>query len=87
MRTEQGHEVDFLAVASDGGAHLVQAAEDVGNASTFERELRSLLEAGAEYRGARKTLIVNRPVPRGVEAPKGVDVVALWRWLLAPTVT
>ncbi|MCA8974903.1 MAG: ATP-binding protein [Planctomycetes bacterium] len=86
VRTEQGHEVDFLATASDGSTHLIQVAEDVGDARTLQREIRSLIAAAAQHKGARQTLIVHRPIPRDVEVPQGVEVVVLWRWLLAPTV-
>ncbi|MFY9345508.1 MAG: ATP-binding protein, partial [Planctomycetota bacterium] len=86
VRTASGFEVDFLATARDGTEHLVQVAADVRDAATFDREIRALHDAAAAHPRARRILIVDRPLPRGVEVGKGIEVVKLWRWLLAPSV-
>jgi predicted AAA+ superfamily ATPase len=86
VRTESGLEVDFLAIAQDGSEQLIQVAEDIGDVNTFEREVRSLLEAGAEHPHARKVLIANRPAPRNSTMPRDVEFVPLLRWLLSPSV-
>ncbi len=87
VRTADGFEVDFLVTAQDGSTQLIQVADDVGDVKTFEREIRALLEAGAEFRHARRPLIANRSAPRRVLMPKEVEFVPLWRWLLSPSVT
>ena len=86
VKTESGLEVDFLATAGDGRSQLIQVAADVRDAATFEREIRSLLEAATAHPDARKLLIVDRPIPRAVDVPTGVELVKLWRWLLEPAV-
>ena len=86
VRTENGLEVDFLAIAQDGSEQLIQVAENIGDLNTFEREVRSLLEAGVEHPHARKLLIANRPAPRDSTMPRDVEFVPLWRWLLWPSV-
>jgi hypothetical protein len=40
VKTAQGHEVDFLSTSADGSTELIQVAAEVGNAATFDREIR-----------------------------------------------
>lgn len=84
VKTTQGHEVDFLATAPDGGTQLIQVASDLGKAETFEREVRSLLGAAAEFPEAKKVLIAESQPPRGQAIPNDVELVPAWRWLLHP---
>ena len=82
VKTAQGHEVDFLATQVDGSSHLIQVAADLENESTFEREIRSLVGASAEFPEARKILLTEDIPPRGLHLPEGVEVFSIWRWLL-----
>jgi predicted AAA+ superfamily ATPase len=84
VKTAAGHEVDFLATARDGSQWLVQVAAEVLAEATMARELRALQEAAADFPEARKLLLVDREPLRGEELPRGVEIVPVWRWLLAP---
>jgi predicted AAA+ superfamily ATPase len=86
VRTSEGHEVDFLATAPDGSAQLIQVAAEIGNRDTFEREIRALQGAAAEFPRARKVLIAEGPPPAGIRVPDGIEILRMWRWLLEPTV-
>ena len=82
VRTAHGHEVDFLATETDGSTQLIQVAAEIGEKPTFEREVRALLGAAAEFPAARRILISEGLPPRGSNVPEGVEVVQAWRWLL-----
>ncbi len=84
VKTGRGHEVDFLATQTDGRTQLVQVAADIENASTLQRELRSLEGASEEFPRARKILLAEEIPPHGVSLPEGVEVIPLWHWLLCP---
>ena len=86
VRTSEGHEVDFLATAPDGSAQLIQVAAEIGNRDTFEREIRALQGAAAEFPKARKVLIAEGTPPAGIRVPDGIEILRMWRWLLEPTV-
>lgn len=58
VRTQDGHEVDFLARLPAQSPQLIQVAADVTEAATAERELRALREAARDVRGASMHLIV-----------------------------
>lgn len=82
VRTPQGHEVDFLATAFDGTRCLVQVTADISSAKSFEREVRSLSEAGALFPDARRILLSETAPPRGQSLPVGIERFPVWRWLL-----
>ena len=82
VKTAQGHEVDFLATAFDGSRCLVQVAADISARATFDREVRSLVEAGAAFPDARRILLTENAPPRGATLPDGVERLPVWRWLL-----
>ncbi|MBL8897961.1 MAG: ATP-binding protein [Planctomycetes bacterium] len=84
VKTSSGREVDFLATTREGEQTLVQVVDDLGSADTRERELAALAEATEEHPDAERLLLVSGPIPRGWQAPKGLEVQALWRWLLRP---
>lgn len=86
VKTDSGLEVDFLVTAGDGSPQLIQVAADVRDAATFEREIRSLQDAATAHPRARKLLIVDRPIPRAVEVPTGIELVKLCRLLLEPSI-
>lgn len=87
VKTTQGHEVDFLATAPDGSTQLIQVAADIGKMETFEREVRALLGATAEFPEAQKILISETQPPRGAIIPQEVKLLPAWRWLLHPRCT
>ncbi len=87
VKTAQGHEVDFLATSADGSTQLIQVAADIGNAATFEREIRALLGAAGEFPAARKILIAEGTPPRSAVIPEAIEILPMWRWLLDPHMT
>ena len=87
VKTAEGHEVDFLATASDGSTQLIQVAGEIGDAGTLEREIRALQGASAEFPDARRLLIAEGPPSRGTRIPDGIEVLPMWRWLLDPSIT
>lgn len=84
VKTAQGHEVDFLATSVDGSTQLIQVAAEIGNVATFEREIRALQGAAAEFPAARKVLIAEGTPPRDASMPKGIELLPMWRWLIDP---
>lgn len=82
VRTEDGWEVDFLARAVAGGSLLVQVSADVSDPATFEREVRALVAARREHRGATALLLTLEPKPPRYEVPAGVTWMPVSRWLL-----
>ena len=82
VKTEEGHEVDFLATARDGATMLVQVTADVLDKTTLGRELRALAGAAKEFADAERWLLVGSDLPTGVKVDKGVQVSTIWRWLL-----
>lgn len=82
VRTEEGHEVDFLATAFDGTRCLLQVAADISSTETFAREVRSLAAAGARFPDARRILLSETAPPRGQTPPDGIERIPVWRWLL-----
>lgn len=82
VRTEAGHEVDFLARFYDGREELIQVCADVGAAETRERELRALEEALQEHPRAKKKLIVLTSDQLSLKVTPGVTVQAAYQWLL-----
>lgn len=82
VRTEGGHEVDFLATTPTGDQHLVQVAAQAFAAETLQRELQALADAAATHRDARKWLLLGEPLPASVAVPRGVTAVPIWQWLL-----
>jgi uncharacterized protein len=82
VKTDSGHEVDFLATDRAGEQHLIQVAATAFAPETLQRELRGLTEAAATWRDAKRWLLVGEPLPAGVSVPKDITAVTLWQWLL-----
>lgn len=83
VKTEGGHEVDFLARYLAGGEELIQVCADPSAPGTLERELRALEEAGKEHPHAgRLLLVLDHGQAAVIEAP-GVRVEPVDAWLLA----
>ena len=71
MKTESGHEVDFHARMADGTERLLQVSADIDDPSTFERELRALIESAEAFPHATLHLItLTRPAGR-TDIPDG----------------
>jgi predicted AAA+ superfamily ATPase len=83
VKTEKGHEVDFLARYLAGGEELIQVCADPSAPGTLERELRGLEEAGREHPHAdRLLLVLDHGQAAAIDAP-GVKVEPVDAWLLA----
>ncbi len=86
VKTEDGHEVDFLARYRAAGAELLQVCADVSPPGTLERELRALESASKEQRRAtRRLLVLDRDALPLARVPDGIEVQPVGEWLLAPT--
>lgn len=72
-------EVD-LVVNPERPELLINVALHVDDAETYERETAALEWAGARVPRAKRILVV-REVPAR-EAPKGIEVIEAWRYLL-----
>jgi hypothetical protein len=82
VRTRDGLEVDFLARRPGQRPLLVQAAAELEDRATQEREVRALLAAQAEHPRASLHLVTLTPEsPEGI--PETVRVFPAWQWLLA----
>lgn len=92
VRTESGREVDFIARFPSGRPELIQVCADLSDPDTLERELRSLLEAAAQYPDARRLILtLNRSTglsgfaePAGSAGwPDGIEVLPAYEWMLS----
>lgn len=84
VRTQEGHEVDFLARYPGGQVELIQVCADAADCGTAERELRSLVEAGRVHpKAARRLLTLTHELPPAAP-PRGVVVEPAYAWMLSP---
>jgi len=82
IRTREGHEVDFFARSPEGDATLIQVCADVSDPGTYEREVRALLAAAAEYPGATSLLLTFVTLPPHPPLPKPLRWQPAIAWLL-----
>jgi hypothetical protein len=82
VKTADGFEVDFLALAPGGQPALIQVAAELADPDTRARETRALLAARAEFPSASLHLVTLTPEFAGDVAPE-IQVHPAWRWLLA----
>lgn len=83
VRTEAGHEVDFLARRAGGPAQLIQVCANLDAAATREREVRALLAASVEHPRATLHLVTLTPeTARGI--PEEISVHGAADWFLLP---
>jgi uncharacterized protein len=82
VKTAAGREVDFLARSPVGERQLIQVSADVSDQGTFEREVRALEEAAAEYPDAGRLLLTldRRGIPG--ELPPGIEAKTTYEWML-----
>lgn len=81
VRTDAGHEVDFLARYPEGRRELIQVCTDLDAPAAREREIQALLEAAREYKKAALHIVVLNAdaLP---DLPKTIAVQAASGWLL-----
>jgi predicted AAA+ superfamily ATPase len=80
VRTKDGFEVDFLAVAPGQPPELIQVCQDISDHTTREREVRALVGAAAEMPKARPLMLtLDSMAPRpSLEAPLEWRAAASW---------
>lgn len=82
VRTDAGHEVDFLARGDDGSATLIQVCADASDPDTAGREMRALLETGRRFPKAGMLLITLTRDRLPANIPKGVTARPAYEWML-----
>ena len=82
IRTREGYEVDFFARDPEGDTTLIQVCTDVSDPATYEREVRALSAAAAEYPGATPLLLTFDTLPPRSPLPKPLRWLAAIAWLL-----
>jgi hypothetical protein len=80
VKTDEGHEIDFLARDHAGKGMLIQVASDTSNAETLEREVRALVAESQRRPGAESVLITMDVM--SPQVPVGVRWMAAGEWLL-----
>lgn len=82
VRTQDGHEADFLARGPGGEQELIQVCSDASEPATANRELRALMAAGEMYPSARQRLLTLARDSAPSEVPPGVVVQPACEWML-----
>jgi len=82
VRTRDGYEVDFFARDPEGKATLIQVCTEVSDPGTYEREVRALAAAAAEYPGAIPLLLTFDTLPPRLSLPKPLRWQPAIAWLL-----
>jgi hypothetical protein len=82
VRTREGFEVDFLARSPEGDWLLLQVCADLSDAATWEREVRALLSAAAQYPEALPLLISLDAIPPLPDLPAPLRWQSAASWLL-----
>jgi len=85
FRTASGNEVDFHAVDATGKTWLIQSCADASDPGTFEREIRSLLEAKSQYPQAEALFLLLTPLTTGFEIPEEICCMNAIEWFLQRT--
>ena len=80
VKTKDGYETDFFARnKATGDVKLIQVCWDVSDKKTFERELRGLKSAMAEFAITSGTIVT---WDEELELEDEITVVPAWKWLL-----
>ena len=82
FRTIAGNEVDFHAVDARGKTWIIQSCADASDLETFDREVRSLVEAKSQYPEAEAVLLLLAPLPKGFEMPGEICCKNAIEWFL-----
>lgn len=80
VKTASGLEVDFLATDFEGKRQMIQSVSDVSSRTTWEREVKALVEARKEIPDASALIVVEDMPP--YPPPQGVQVALVQQWLL-----
>ncbi len=83
LRTTDGYEVDFHARSPEGHVWLIQVSADVGDATTWHREIRALATAAETYPDASPILITADSKPPDEALPPTIQWHSAAAWLLA----
>lgn len=82
IRTRDGYEVDFFVRNPEGDTTLIQVCTDVSDPATYEREIRALSAAAAEWPGAAALLLTFDTLPPRSPLPKPLRWQPAIAWLL-----
>lgn len=82
IRTQEGLEVDFLALAAGQPPTLIQVCLDTSDPATWEREVRALLAAAAEIPGSSALLLTLDSTPPRPPLPAPLHWRSAAAWLL-----
>jgi hypothetical protein len=80
--TSSGFEADFLAEYFDGRRKVIQVAADISNSDTREREIRALVEAGRDTKGAELLLLNLSEESNITREGLIIEILPAWKWLL-----
>jgi uncharacterized protein len=83
FRSREGFEVDFVAVAPEGGTLLLQVCAEIEEPGTFEREVRALRAALAHHPAAVPLLLTYDSIPPREPLPEPIRWQPASAWLLA----
>ena len=84
-KSSQGEEVDFCIKVGFKVRELIQVCCDVGDFETKEREVKSLVKAGAELRCDNFLILTDDYEAQEIHQGKKIAFLPLWRWLLGGT--
>jgi predicted AAA+ superfamily ATPase len=82
VKTNSGHEVDFLSLGMDGARCLIQVCESVDDPGTLMRETRALVEASEELRCKNLLLLTGASRMPFPEVPGPIRILPAWQWML-----
>ncbi|HNV20057.1 MAG: ATP-binding protein [Candidatus Hydrogenedentes bacterium] len=86
VRTREGHEVDFVAEGPDGETFLIQSSAHVEEPGMWEREVRALVSASADYPEAVPLLLTYDSLPPRETLPAPIRWLPASAWLLGEEV-
>ena len=87
VRTDEGYEVDFHARDPEGHVSLIQVSAEVRDATTWQREVRSLASAAEAYPDATAVLLTADSQPPDEALPSPLAWQSAAAWLLGEDVT
>lgn len=86
-KNDQHHEVDFVVKQGDTIKELIQVCSDPSEASTGEREIRSLI-SGSEALGSKELIVITDSVEKSEQrewygVSRTIKYIPLWKWLIS----
>ncbi len=82
---QNNREVDFVLVEKKAVRQLIQVCYDIGNFTTKEREIRSLVQAAAALRCSNLLVLTGNYEAEEKVKGKAIRFVPVWKWLLEET--